>query len=309
MERLLFSEMYANKAVCEFKMQYIEGQKGRFERNIAKNGIGIYCKNSKLFATQLHNAKNQNFGSFKLDTRIKHLCRLSLLPVFPYERNECHYCAEQKNLCLKMGKKTIAMITPYPYSGNGSIVDVFAQDALDAPGWCTVYNALAEYIAECHKVDIEEQFMGYSMAQPLQELFTNILGRFINPALSPRFSAGTSPLHYPVSIFTSNSWRKWVMNVRGNLKDVIKSPSRICELEALLKLLNRKRGQLSIVTMSNIRLYTADGKSEVEWDGGFITIQKDNIILYLIEAKKRHSRRSREPRTQLLESLEKNWFK
>ena len=278
MERLLFTEMYANEEVSEFKFHYIEGQKSKFKHNIKRQSLQYYCSSSANFATRLYDAKYHNLGKFTVDSSVKKIIRLTLLPLFPFERSDCVYYQEQKNL-------------------------------LEFSDWCSVYNSLAQYLVECHKFEVDEQLIGYSLSLPLQQLLLSILNRFIDSSLTVRFSAGTSPVDYPASVITKSNLRKWFKNVKENLIETNISNSRIFEFKALLRLIQRKREDLCLVAMSNIRLHDSEGSVKVEWDGAFVNIQPNNLVLYLVEAKSGHSKRSSVPKNQLLDSIEKAGIK
>ena len=156
---------------------------------------------------------------------------------------------------------------------------------------------------------MDEQLIGYSLSLPLQQLLLSILNRFIDSSLTVRFSAGTSPVDYPASIITKSNLRKWFKNVKENLIETNISNSRIFEFKALLRLIQRKREDLCLVAMSNIRLHDSEGSVKVEWDGAFVNIQPNNLVLYLVEAKSGHSKRSSVPKNQLLDSIEKAGIK
>lgn len=307
MERLLFSEVYASQQACIFKYHYIAGQKRNFAKIVSKNGIGIFCKNHKIFATQLHQAKINNFGKYKPNVKKRHLCRLNLLPSFPFERSVCHFYTEQKKLHSKVNMNVDFLITATHYSEAGSIIDTFVTGKLDAQGLSAIYYALGEYIIECYdEWSVDEEPFGYAISTPLQELFSQILQAFTDSTLKIRFPAGASPSDYHVDVIKSNKNRaRWARSFSHDIEEAKLSPARDWELRALLQLLRRRKGGLFLVAVSNIHLYNPDGTRKVEWDGAFLELEKDNITLYILEAKKGESRRSRKCSLALLDSTNK----
>jgi len=308
LESLLFPEVYASQQACTFKYHYIQGQKRNFAKIVSRNGINIFCKNHKIFATQLHQSKINNFGKYNPDVKIKHLCRLNLLPLFPFERSTCHFHTEQKNLRSQAGIRNVEfLVTPTAYSQAGSILDVFARAKLDAQELSALYYALTRYVTECYKEwapDVE--LPGYAMSNPLQELFSQILSAFIDTKLRLRFPMGVSPRDYHVDIITNETNKaNWSRDFLYDIREARLAPARDWELKALQKLLRREKGKLFLIAISNIHLYNPDGTREIEWDGAFFNIEQGNITLYVLEAKRNVSRRSKECSTALVKSLDK----
>jgi len=306
-ERLLFSEVYANERACTFKRNYIRGQKDGFYKIVARNGIGAFCNNYKVLATQLHQAKISNFGKYTSDQRIKYICRLNLLPSLWFERSSCRFYTEQKKLHSKANGNIEFLVTPTPYSEAGSIVDVFAATKLNAHESSALYHTLTEYVIECYTEWAPgEELVGYAMSEPLQELFSKILSTFIDRDLRLRFPLGTSPSDYHVDIIPNNLIKaNWTRGFSYDIGESRLGSAREWELRALLRLLRRQKGELLLIAISNIHLYNPDGTRKVEWDGAFFNIEKDNITLYILEAKRNISRRSKECSSALLNSVDK----
>jgi hypothetical protein len=307
MERLLFSEMYANKQACTFKYHYIKGQKGEFYKIVSKQDIGVFCKDYKAFAGRLQGAKINNFGKFKPDTKIKNICRLNLLPNFVFDRSACHFYTEQQKLRAEANIPVDFLITPAPYTKGGSIIDVFAAKNLDVYEISTLYHTLAKYAVECYEGWVTETgSLNFIMSVPLQELFSRILGTFVNSDLNLRFPKGTSTGDSNTDIIIGKVNKgKWIKRFAQLLKSKKLAPDRTWELSALLQLLRRQKGKLLLIAISNIHMYNPDGTRKVEWDGAFFDIDKDNITLYILEAKRNVSRRSKECSSALVSSIAK----
>jgi hypothetical protein len=307
MEHLLFSQLYANQQACIFKYHHIQGQKRNFANIVSKNGIGAFCLNRKVFATQLHQAKIQNFGKYKPNVKIKHLCRLNLLPNFVFERNACRFHTEHQKLRTETSELIDFLITPAPYTKGGNIIDVFTAKDLDVDEISTLYDTLAKYIAECYEGWVTEAGgLNFVMSVPLQELFSHILSIFVNSNLNLRFPKGTSIEDSNADIIIGKVNKgKWIKRFTRTLKERKLPPDRTWELSALLQLLKRQNGKLLLIAISNIHLYNPDGTSKAEWDGAFFDIGKDNITLYVLEAKRNVSRRSQECSSALMSSIEK----
>ena len=267
----------------------------------------MYCLNYKVFATQLGQAKVSNFGKFKPDVRVKHLCRLNMIPSYPFERQECRYYAEQKELRSRVSNDIDFLITPTPYLESGSIIDVFTKKELSASELSQLYDALARYIPRCYGHWIlDEVELSFIMGVPLQELFSHILTDFIGNKLALRFSAGSSPLDHHVDLVTAKNKRKWIRMFSMNAKDGEFGPSRTWELAALTRLLSRQNEDQILVATSNINLYNPDGSREVEWDGAFLTLRDNDTTLCIVEAKRGETRKSKQCRNSLMNSIYKS---
>jgi len=306
-ERLLFSEMYASEQACTFKYHYIKGQKQEFYKIVSKNRIGVYCKDYKAFAGRLQGAKVNNFGKYEPDQTTKHICRLNLLPNFVFERTDCHFHTEHKKLHTEANIPVDFLITPTPYTKGGSIIDVFAAKNLDVCELSTLYHTLTKYVVECYEGWVSDTgSLNFVMSGPLQELFSRILATFIDSDLSLRFPKGTSTGDSNVDIITSKMNKgKWIRHFSQPIKAKTLALDRTWELTALLQLLQRQKGELLLIAVSNLHLYNPDGSRKVEWDGAFFNIEKDNITLYILEAKRNVSRRSKECSSALLTSIAK----
>lgn len=306
-ERLLFSEVYASRQACIFKYHYIKGQKREFAKMIERNGIGIFCKNHKIFATQLHQAKINNFGKYQPNPKTKHICRLNLLPNFVFERTDCHFHTEQEKLRKEANIPVDFLITPTPYTKGGSIIDVFIRKNLDIHEHSTLYHTLTKYVVDCYEGWVSDTgSLNFVMSRPLQELFSRILVTFIDSDLRLRFPKGTSTGDSHVDVITSKINRdKWIRRFSQSLKAKTLARDRTWELTASLQLLRRQKGELFLIAISNIHLYNPDGTREVEWDGVFFNIKKDDIILYIVEAKRGKTRKSQECSNALLDSIDK----
>lgn len=306
-ERLLFSEIYASEQACTFKHHYIKGQKEEFYKSVSKIGIGVYCKDYKAFAGRLQGAKVDNFGKYEPNPKTKHICRLNLLPSSWFERSVCRFYTEQKKLHSKANDNIEFLVTPTSYLEAGSIVDVFATSKLNAQELSALYYTLAEYVIECYSEWApDEELPGYAMSDPLQELFSQILAAFIDGKLRLRFPMGVSPRDYHVDIIPNKPSRaNWTRSFLYDIGEAKLAPAREWELRALLQLLRRQKGELFLTAISNIHLYNPDGTREVEWDGVFFNIKKDDIILYIVEAKRNESKKSQKCSNALLESIHK----
>lgn len=306
-ERLLFSEVYANQQACTFKHHYIKGQKEEFYKIVSKTGIGVFCKDYKAFAGRLQGAKKDNFGKYEPDRRTKHMCRLNLLPNFVFERSDCQFYTEQEKLRAEANIPVDFLVTPTPYTKGGSIIDVFTAKNLNAHELSTLYYTLTKYVVDCYGQWVSNTgSLNFVMGRPLQELFSQILSTFIDSDLRLRFPEGTSPGDSHVDIITSKINKgKWIRHFSQPLKAKTLAPDRTWELTALLELLKRQKGELFLIAISNIHLYNPDGTREVEWDGAFFNIEKNNITLYILEAKRNVSRRSKECSSALLDSIGK----
>lgn len=114
-ERLLFTSVYGSEECCKFKYVYIRGQKDRFRKIVSKNGIDLYCRNYKMFSTQLSHAKINNFGKRGRHSPVRHICRLSFLPAPPFSRTQCHFHTEEQKLSTYSNKKVDFLVTPAAY--------------------------------------------------------------------------------------------------------------------------------------------------------------------------------------------------
>jgi|GEM_PF-2835266 len=313
-ERLLFSEVYASKETCTFKYHYINGQKKNFHKLVEKTGIGLFCRNHKVFATQLHQAKINNFGKYKSNANTRHIARLNLLPVFPFERNICHYYTEQQKISATTNvnnAKIDFLVTPTPYSEAGSIIDIFRIRELDTEELIVTYHALIEYIIDCYRDwSFDQELVGIVTSTPLQELFSFIIRAFINNTLRLRFTTGTSPREHHVDLITNKqSRRDWLRRFSKDIDDGKFSKDRDWELRVLRKVISRQTSDIFLVAISNIHLYAPDGTSKVEWDGCFFTIGKDHITLFLIESKRKETRSSQKCSSALLDSIDRAGIK
>jgi hypothetical protein len=307
MEHLLFSQVYANPQACTFKYHYIRGQKWKFSEIVSRNGLKIYSKNYKNFAIQLHQAKANNFGKYRLDAKIQPICRINLLPNFVFDRTTCRFHTEHQKLRKEANVPVDFLITPAPYTKGGSIIDVFAIKDLDVDELSTLYHALAKYIVECYEGWVTETGgLNFVMSVPLQELFSRILATFVNSDLNLRFPKGTSTEDSNVDIIIGKvNKSKWIKRFTQALKDKKLPPDRTWELRAMAQLLKKQKGKLLLIAISNIHVYNPDGTRKVEWDGAFFDIDKDNITLYVLEAKRNATRRSQECSSALVSSLTK----
>ncbi|MFH1032089.1 MAG: hypothetical protein V1767_05975 [Chloroflexota bacterium] len=309
-EHLLFTEVYASRQACAFKYQYIKGQKEEFHKSVSKSGIGPFCGDYRTLAGRLQSAKvGSNFGKYTPDKESKHLCRLNLLPNFVFERTACHFYSEQQKLYTEVKLPVNFLVTPTPYTKGGSIIDVFASKNLDAPELSKLYHTLTKYVVECYEAWISDTGgpLNFVMSKPLQELFSHTLLAFVDGDLRLRFPEGTSPSDSHVDIITGKTNKsKWIRRISQALKAKTLTPSRTWELTALLKILKRQKGELLLLAVSNLHLYTSTGERKVEWDGAFFNIEKDNITLYILEAKSNVvSKRSKECSSALLNSIDK----
>lgn len=75
---------------------------------------------------------------------------------------------------------------------------------------------------------------------------------------------------------------------------------------AMRKVISRQKGGILLVAISNIDIYAPDGTRKVEWDGCFFDIVKDDVIMYLLEAKKgRETKSSYKCGSALLDSIDR----
>lgn len=303
MERLLFSEVYANAKSCAFTYEYVMGQKNRFRNIISKTGIDLYCRNYKTLTTQLNQAKISTFGKHRALPRIRHTCRLNLLPDSWFERSECRFYTEQKKLHSDANVNADFIITPTPYPEAGSILDVFTKGQPSAAELSSIYCTLFEYVIECYQ-GWGERLIGYSAANPLRELFSQILRLYVGSELALRFAQGASPRDYHVDAMKKVKGKpSWIVDFRNDIQESGLTPDRKWELNALLRLLSRQRGELFLIAISNVHLYNPDGTRRVEWDGVFFDVERQNITMYVVEAKRGEARRSDKAKNALLDSL------
>jgi len=308
-ERLLFSEVYANQQVCKFKHAYILKQKNRFHELTVKHGINLFCQNQKTFSIQLHQHKNSNFGKGKLLPEMNHLCRLNLLSPEPFQRNTCQFYSEQKRLSQASNTKVKFLVTPAPFSVSGSILDVFVTEKLNASELSNLYYHLLKYSIECYKGwMVDDGLFGWAAGDSLQALFNRMLSNYIDVSLKMRFLSGTSPTDYHVDcVMPDLKWSEWRTSYSEGIRDLI--TSRKWEAKSLLKLFTRKKGEFNLIALSNIHLYNLEGIQKVEWDGAFFNLKEDEVTLYLLEAKRRKSRHSDEGKNDLIESINKAGIK
>jgi hypothetical protein len=305
MEKLLFSEVYANARSCAFKHQYIREQKDRFRNIVKRTGMNLYCRNYKTLTTQLNQAKISTFGKYRVSQLIRHVGRLNLLPDSLFERTECRFYSEQRKLHTDCDANLEFFVTPTPYPESGSIIDVFAKGPLSAIDLSSLCYTLYRYVSECYE-GWDEPLSSYAARNPLRELFTQILRLYISYEIAVRFAEGTSPRDYHVDALSRGPARSsWITHFRSDIREADLSRDRKWELSALVQLLSRQRGGMFLVAISNIHLYSPDGTRIAEWDGAFFDLQKEGIVLYIVEAKRGESRRSNKAKGSLLDSLKK----
>jgi len=254
-EHLLFSEVYANKEACSFKYKYIKDQMAKFNQIINKNGIESICKDRKIFVEYLYQKRVNNFGKYRTKQTTKHLFRMNLLPIYPFERMPCRFHDEQQNLKAKVGNDVEFLITPTSYREIGSIVDVFTTGQLDAEKLSNVYYVLAKYILECYEKRLHEWgLIGHAASKALQELFTHIVKSFIDSSLNLRFPTGSNPADYdyPIEILEKSKRKEWSRDFLKSVDEDKLDESRKWELKSLGNTLRRKEGELSLISLSNI---------------------------------------------------------
>ena len=301
MVRLLFSEVYASEEACRFKRKYVVGQKQRFYQKRGK-----MIRDPKTLADSLYQLRMHNMGSYEAED-VLHICRIDLLPIDVFERCDCLFHREQKELKAKAGIKADFLVTPAIYSSGGSIVDVFAGERLGAQDYSRLFRAILEYVTECYdEWVVEDGTMNFAVSKPAEELFAKVLSVFVNEELIIRFAEGTSIRDYHIDFVGCGVKRRnWFMSISSELKNSGLGPSRNWEVRKMVELLRRQKEDTFLICQSNVHLYNRTGVREVEWDGVFIEVGKMRTVLYLLEAKRSTSRRSMKCRDALSESITK----
>jgi len=305
MVRLLFSEVYASEEVCRFKREYIIGQKKRFYQK-----RGLIIKDSKTLANNLYQLRTHNMGNYEQE-KILHICRINTTPSDVFERCDCLFHKEQKELKASAGIKADYLVTPTSYTSGGSILDVFAKSNLGFQELSKLYRAIIEYLIKCYdEWLVIDGALNFVLGNPAQELFLKILSIFISPELTVRFPAGTNVRDYHIDFIGGQVKRSnWLRGMSGELEQGELNKSRIWELRKMMELLGRQKGDTFLVSGSNVHLYNQSGKREVDWDGVFIQLDRDRTVLYLLEAKMGKTKRSIQCRSALNDSIIKAGIK
>lgn len=171
-------------------------------------------------------------------------------------------------------------------------------------------RALVEYVIESYREwDFGDGMIWYAAADTLRKLFLHFVKLFIGDHLSVRLPQETSPADYPVQVIrkmsAADSKTSDLKQLAADVQDAQLAPDRAWELSALLKLLGRRAGELFVVALSNVHLYDESGTRRVEWDGVFFEMEQESTAMYILEAKRKETRRSDKPKLALLESIEK----
>ena len=303
--RLLFSEVYASEEACRFKREYIIGQKKRYYQK-----RGLIIKDSKTLANNLYQLRTHNMGNYEQEKRL-HICRINSSPSDVFERCDCLFHKEQKELKKSAGIQADYLITPTSYTSGGSILDVFAKNNLGLRELSKLFKAIMDYLTKCYDEWLEKGgATNFVMGKPAQELFLKILSIFISPELTVRFPAGTNVRDYHIDFIGGEVKRgNWLRSMSWELKQGELSQSRTWELRKMMELLGRQKGDTFLISGSNVHLYNHSGKREVDWDGVFIKLEGDRTVLYLLEAKMGKSKRSIQCRSALSDSIIKAGIK
>jgi hypothetical protein len=305
MVRLLFSEVYASEEACKFKRKYVIGQKQRFYQKRGK-----IIKDKKTLANSLYQFRMHNMGNYETE-EVLNICRITSLPLDVFERCDCLFHKEQKELKAKAGIKADFLITPAIYSSGGSILDVFAGENLGVQEYSKLFRAIMEYLTKCYdEWLVEDGTMNFVMSKPVEELFAKILSIFVNQELIIRFAEGTSIRDYHIDFIGGGVKRRnWFIGMSSELRNSGLGSSRNWEVRKMVELLRRQKGDTFLICESNVHLYNKIGVREVEWDGVFIKLERKKTVLYVLEAKRGTSRRSMKCRDALSESIIKAGIK
>ncbi|MFH0846491.1 MAG: hypothetical protein V1894_00325, partial [Chloroflexota bacterium] len=259
-------------------------------------------------ANYLYQLKLHNLGNYQPAERV-HICRINSLPTDLFERCDCLFHKEQSELKAKASIQADFQITPASYTSGGSILDVFAKRNLRYRELTKLFRTIVGYLTRCYDDWlVKDGGLNFVIGKPAQEIFLKILSTFISPDLTIRFAAGTNIRDYHIDLIDGEVKRRdWIRGMSRELKEGQQlSPSRNWELKAMLELMRRQKGDTFLVSGSNVHLYNKQsGEREVDWDGVFIQLENNKTVLFLLEAKMGKSRRSKECKSALSDSIAK----